>query len=200
MKKTTQFKVILLLVVSTVIFGASCKKAKNTTDSQNNTSVIYTSKDIYHYSYTSLDGNLIALSSYKGKKIMFVNTASFCGNTPQYAKLEALYKMYGSKLTIIGFPCNQFGDQEPGADGTIKEFCTKNYGVTFPLSSKIDVKGSQRDSIYIWLSEKEMNGVLTSTVDWNFQKYLVDENGKFMEMFPNGMQPDDPKIIDAINK
>lgn len=200
MKKSFNTPSAFLFILITLASLQACKKPADTTLTEDPQPIVYTPKDIYHYSFTSLDGDPIKISGYKGKKIMFVNTASFCGNTPQYEKLEKLYKTYGSKLVILGFPCNQFGDQEPGADGTIKDFCTNTYGVTFPMSTKIDVKGPQRDSIYIWLTEKSMNGVLSSTVDWNFQKYLVDENGKFMEMFSNTMQPDDPKIIAAINK
>ena len=200
MKKYFSINSILLLAFISMASIQACKKPADTKLNEEPQTNIYSPKEIYHYSFTSLDGDPIKISSYKGKKIMFVNTASFCGNTPQYEKLEKLYKTYSSKLVVLGFPCNQFGDQEPGADGTIKDFCTNTYGVTFPMSTKIDVKGPQRDSIYIWLTEKSMNGVLSSTVDWNFQKYLVDENGKFMEMFSNTMQPDDPKIIAAINK
>ncbi len=197
----SSFKYSLIILLSlTLLFGTSCKKANKNTSPEPDPKVTYTPKEIYHYSYTSIDGKPVDISSFKGKKIMFVNTASFCGNTPQYEKLEALYKLYSSKLVIIGFPCNQFGNQEPGADSTIEEFCFNIYGITFPMSGKIDVKGPQRDSIYIWLSEKDFNGVKTTTIDWNFQKYLVDENGKFMEMFSNTMQPDDPKIIAAINR
>jgi len=161
----------------------------------------FSSKEIYHYSFKTLDGTkTIKLSDYIGKKIMFVNTASQCGNTPQYAKLESLYQTYQSKLVILGFPCNQFGGQEPGDDVVIGEFCTNTYGITFPLSAKIDVSGALQDSIYTWLTQKEFNGVMTTKVEWNFQKYLVDEKGNFVTMFPNGMQPDDPKIIEAILK
>ena len=189
-----------LIILVIVLFTSACDK-KATVAAINPMPIqAYTSKDIYHYSYTSLDGKSVQISSFKGKKILFVNTASFCGNTPQYEKLELLYKTYASKLIIIGFPCNQFGGQEPDSEGTIKEFCTKTYGITFPMSSKIEVKGSMQDSIYTWLTKKELNGQLTSTVEWNFQKYLVDENGKFMQMFSNTMSPDDPKIIAAINK
>jgi glutathione peroxidase len=101
---------------------------------------------------------------------------------------------------IVGFPCNQFSSQEPSADSSIYTFCISRYGVTFPLSSKIDVLGSKRDSVYVWLTEKSFNGVATTTVAWNFQKYLIDTNGKYLQMFPNDMQPDDPSIIAAINK
>jgi glutathione peroxidase len=190
-----------IIAFSISLFSISaCNDKSKTAVPSPEPSKVYSSKEIYHYSYKSIDGKSVKLSDYAGKKIMFVNTASQCGNTPQYAKLESLYKTYGSKLVIIGFPCNQFGGQEPGADVTIEEFCTNTYGITFPLSTKIEVSGANQDSIYTWLTQKDFNGVMTTTVEWNFQKYLVDEKGAFITMFPNGMQPDDPKIIEAINK
>jgi glutathione peroxidase len=157
------------------------------------------SKSIYDYSYHSLgDGKEIKLSQYKGKKILFVNTASQCGNTPQYEQLQALSKKYADKLVIVGFPANEFGAQEPGGNKEIAEFCKKNYGVTFPMSQKIIVKGEGMDPIYQWLTKKELNGKMDSEVKWNFQKYLIDEKGNFINMFPPKMKPDDPEIIKAI--
>ena len=186
------------LLLAFVLF--SCKKDGKTVITPE-PETIYPPTSIYHYTFKSIDDESeVKISSFKGKKIMFVNTASYCGNTPQYAKLQSLYETYKDKLVIIGFPCNQFNGQEPGSDSTIKDFCTFHYGVTFPLSSKIDVMGSNRDSVYIWLTEKSFNGVETTTVAWNFQKYLIDVDGKYLQMFPNNMQPDDPKIIEAINK
>jgi len=202
MKRSLVTPCHLILLVFSFTFISGCKKSETKTEPVDNPNpnVKYTPNQIYYYSYTSIDGKAVHLSDYKGKKIMFVNTASFCGNTPQYKKLEDLYQSNLSKLVIIGFPCNQFGTQEPGSDSTIEEFCTNTYNITFPLSSKIDVKGIHQDSIYMWLTRKEMNGVSSSTVAWNFQKYLVDEKGNFMQMFADSMEPDDPQIIDAINK
>jgi glutathione peroxidase len=191
-----------LLVFS--ILTNACKKENPSTNNPTaytTPQTSYSPKEIYHYSYKSIDdGKEIKLSTYRGKKVLFVNTASLCGNTPQYAKLQSLYSNYSNKLVIVGFPCNQFSSQEPSADSSIYTFCTSRYGVTFPLSSKIDVLGSKRDSVYVWLTEKSFNGVATTTVAWNFQKYLIDTNGKYLQMFPNDMQPDDPSIIAAINK
>jgi glutathione peroxidase len=180
----------------------ACFACKKTTPVVSPTpqTVTYTPKDIYYYKFTMIDGKPGKLSDYKGKKLMIVNTASFCGNTPQYAKLEALYKQYQSKLVIVGFPCNQFGQQEPGSNVTIQEFCTGTYDVTFPMSQKIDVQGPNQDPIYAWLTTKAMNGVMDSQIAWNFQKYLIDEKGNFVTMFANTMQPDDPSIIAAIEK
>ena len=155
---------------------------------------------IYDYSFTDIDGKTVKISDFKGKKILFVNVASMCGNTPQYEQLEAMSKKYAGKLVILGFPCNQFGLQEPGGRDSIKHFCTANYGVTFTLSDKIEVKGNKQDPIYTWLTTKTLNGVMDSEVKWNFQKYLIDEQGHFVQMFIPKMKPDDPSIIAAIEK
>lgn len=156
------------------------------------------SANIYDYSFTDIDGNNVTLSAFKGKKIMFVNVASKCGFTPQYAELGQVHKEYGDKVVIIGFPCNQFGGQEPGSEDEIQSFCQKNYGVEFLMASKIDVKGKDQDPIYTWLTSEEKNGVESSKVMWNFQKYLVDENGKYMNHFKSGVKPTDEEIIDLI--
>jgi len=158
------------------------------------------SADIYDYSFTDIDGKTIKISDYKGKKILFVNVASKCGNTPQYEQLEALSKKYAGRLVILGFPCNQFAFQEPGSKDSIKKFCSLTYGVTFTLSDKIDVKGNNQFPIYTWLTTKKLNGVMDSEVKWNFQKYLIDEKGHFVHMFIPKMKPDDPQIIAAIEK
>ncbi len=192
---------VFVMTVFFLITEISCtKQATPDVTSQQQTPIVYTPKEIYYYSYADIDGNTIKVSDFKGKKIMFVNTASYCGNTPQYDKLEALYKKYSSTFVIIGFPCNQFGAQEPGTDSTIKVFCTGIYHVTFPMASKIDVLGPNQHPIYKWLTSKSMNDTMDSQIAWNFQKYLLDEKGKFVAMFSNTMQPDDPSIIAAIEK
>jgi glutathione peroxidase len=146
-----------------------------------------------------IEGNEFDFSSLKGKKIMIVNTASECGLTPQYKQLESLYEMYkDSNFVIVGFPANNFGAQEPGTDAEIVEFCQKNYGVTFPMMSKISVKGDDMHPIYKFLTSKDENGVQNSTVKWNFQKYLLDEDGKLVKVIPPGTLPDDVEIINWI--
>jgi glutathione peroxidase len=146
-----------------------------------------------------IDGNEFALSSLKGKKVMVVNTASKCGLTPQYAKLEQLYEQYGGEdFVIIGFPANNFMSQEPGSNSDIKAFCSENYGVTFPMMSKISVKGDDMHPLYQWLTEKKNNGIEDSDVSWNFQKYLIDENGDFVAMKKPRTDPLDKEIIDWI--
>jgi glutathione peroxidase len=156
------------------------------------------SSNIYDYSFTSLTGKTISLKEFKGKKILFVNTASECGFTPQYEKLEAVYEKYKDKLVIIGFPTNDFGRQEPGDNEQIASFCKNNYSVSFPMSEKITVKGNDMSPIYKWLTKKSLNGKLDTDVKWNFQKYLIDENGNFVTVFYSKVKPDDKEIIEKI--
>lgn len=159
-----------------------------------------TSKSFYDFKVQTIDGADFSFSSLKGKKVMIINTASKCGNTPQYADLEKLYQTYGGdKFVIIGFPANNFGAQEPGSNTQIKEFCTKNYGVTFPMMSKISVKGSDMHELYKWLTSKSQNGVMDSEVKWNFQKYLVDETGKLVKVVEPRTNPMDHAIIDWVS-
>jgi glutathione peroxidase len=158
-----------------------------------------TSKTLYDFKVKSIDGKDFNLASLKGKKVLVVNTASKCGFTPQYKDLEELYKKYGGdKFTIIGFPANNFGQQEPGTNGDIKEFCTKNYGVTFPMMEKISVSGDDMHPLYKWLTEKSENGVLDAPVKWNFQKFMVDENGKVVGVAMSKELPDCDKIVNWI--
>ncbi|WP_405604684.1 glutathione peroxidase [Polaribacter sp. Asnod1-A03] len=153
---------------------------------------------IYNIAIKDIKGNLIDLNSYKGKKILFVNVASECGFTGQYKELQELYNNYQEELMIIGVPCNQFGGQEPGDSSEIESFCQVNYGVTFLITEKVDVKGEQQHPLYKWLTKKELNGKSNSTVKWNFQKYLIDENGKFIDYFYSLTKPMSSKIIKLI--
>jgi len=144
----------------------------------------------YSLSIKSLDGSkTINFSDFKGKKVLCVNVASECGYTPQYKDLQELSEKYQDKLVIIGFPCNQFGGQEPGNASDISTFCQKNYGVTFLLTEKIDVKGDKQHSIYKWLTNKVLNGKEDSEVKWNFNKFLIDENGNWIAYFPSKTKP-----------
>jgi len=156
---------------------------------------------IYDFKVDAVDGGKINFADYKGKKILIVNTASMCGNTPQYAELEKLYKKYEGKLVIIGFPANNFGSQEPGSNKEIQEFCTKKYAVTFPMAAKISVKGSDIHPIYKWLLEESKAKHFTpEEVTWNFQKYLLDEKGNLVAVFAPKTQPFAPEVIAAIEK
>lgn len=154
---------------------------------------------IYDFKVTSLDGGSIDFSSFKGKKILIVNTASECGYTPQYADLQELYKKYKSKLVIVGFPANNFGGQEPGSNEEIKSFCQKNYGVTFPMAEKVSVKGDDTHPIFKYLiAESEKLGK-SDPIKWNFTKFLVDENGKLIGVFESKVKPMDDEITRYLN-
>ncbi|MCX6245789.1 MAG: glutathione peroxidase [Bacteroidetes bacterium] len=158
-------------------------------------------KSFYDFKTTTIDGQPFDLASLKGKKVLVVNTASKCGNTPQYEQLEALYKKYGGeKFTIIGFPANNFLSQEPGTNDQIKAFCTKNYGVTFTMMSKISVKGKDQDPIYKWLTSKEENGEMDAPVKWNFQKFMIDENGHIAGVVDPGTSPMTDQIVNWIEE
>lgn len=137
----------------------------------------------------TLQGAPLDLSKFRGKKILFVNVASECGYTPQYADLQELYSKNSDKLEIIGVPCNQFGGQEPGTAKEIAEFCSKNYGVTFTMTEKIDVKGENQHPLYQWLTSKAQNGVADATVKWNFHKFLLNESGELIKAYASGEMP-----------
>jgi glutathione peroxidase len=162
---------------------------------------IFGQSSFYDFTVKDINGNNFSFSSLKGKKVMVVNTASKCGFTPQYADLENLYKNYNSQnFVIIGFPANNFLNQEPGSDKEIQDYCKKNYGVTFPMMSKISVKGKDMAPLYKWLTSKSLNGVEDSEVKWNFQKYLVDENGKLFAVIYTKDKPDSPEVLDWLTK
>jgi len=148
---------------------------------------------IHQFKADGIAGGEICFGDFSGKKIMVVNVASECGYTPQYAQLQELYELFQDKLVIVGFPANNFGGQEPGNDSEIRAFCKKNYGVTFPLASKIDV---ETHPIYRWLTQKALNGTLDSKVEWNFQKYLLDESGKLVKCLPAAVSPLDDVVLD----
>lgn len=157
-------------------------------------------ESIYDIQINDISGQPIDLHQFKGKKILFVNTASKCGFTPQYKDLEQLHQEYGEKVQIIGLPCNQFLNQEPGEEEEIASFCEKNYGVSFLMTEKIDVKGKNQHPLYAWLTQKKKNGSKDSKVQWNFQKYLVNEKGELVAFFSPKTNPLDSAILDAINK
>lgn len=161
----------------------------------------FSQKSFYDFKVKDIEGQDFNLASLKGKKVLVVNTASKCGLTPQYKQLEEIYKTYGGDdFTIIGFPANNFNGQEPGSEKEIAEFCEKNYGVTFQMMSKVSVKGDDQHPLYKWLTSKSENGVMDSEVAWNFQKYLIDENGQLADMVAPKVKPDDEKIVGWIKK
>lgn len=162
-------------------------------------SAIIGSVSIYDFKVPGLEGGTIDLSQYKGKKILIVNTASKCGNTPQYADLEKLYEKYKGKLVIIGFPANNFGQQEPGTNSEIKEFCTKNYGVSFPMAEKVSVKGDDIAPIFKYLTGEAEKMGFKDPIKWNFTKFLIDENGKLITVIHNKVNPMSEEVTKYLN-
>ncbi|MFZ6025511.1 MAG: glutathione peroxidase [Bacteroidota bacterium] len=153
---------------------------------------------IHTFKVKSIEGGIIDFSKFKGKKILVVNTASKCGYTPQYDALQKVADEYKDKLVIVGFPANNFGGQEPGSDSEIQEFCKARFGVKFPLASKVSVKGEDIAPIYQWLTSKAKNGVLDAEIKWNFNKFLLDENGKMIAYFESKVKPDSEEILKYI--
>ena len=156
--------------------------------------LIASSQSIYDSKINTIDGINIDFNDFKGKYILFVNVASKCGFTKQYAQLEELYQAYKNDLVVIGLPCNQFGGQEPGDAQEIKSFCTENFGVSFIITEKINTKGPELHPIYAWLTDKKLNGKINSTVKWNFQKYLLNKDGKLIDYFNSTTSPMSSKI------
>ena len=162
-----------------------------------NLTIMNAQQSVHEFTITSIDGVEKSLSDFKGKKMLFVNTASQCGFTPQYMELQSVHEKYGEDLVIIGFPANNFGGQEPGSNEQIKSFCLKNYGVTFLLSEKVSVKGSDICPLFEWLNQQE-NQSFVGDIMWNFEKYLIDESGKLVKRFRSITKPDSDKIISLI--
>ena len=178
-------KNLILITLMITTLNALGQKAADTT--------------IYQFKVATLEGEEFDFSILEGKKIMIVNTASKCGLTPQYKKLQALYEKYGKEdFVIIGFPANNFLFQEPGTDEEIAVFCEKNFGVTFPMMSKISVKGKNMHPVYQFLTDESKNGVISSSVSWNFQKYLINPDGRLAKVISPRTQPDDPTVISWI--
>jgi glutathione peroxidase len=185
------------LIISTFLLLAftACGQTKNAQNNENSSSMNTPKESIHQFTVTDIDGKSFDFKSLKGKKIMVVNTASECGLTPQYEKLEALYQKYkNSNFVIVGFPANDFMGQEPGTNEEIATFCKKNYGVSFSMMEKISVKGSDIHPVYQFLTEKSRNGLEDNSVQWNFQKYLIDENGYLVKVVSPRTSPDDQEI------
>ena len=160
--------------------------------------LLLSSSSVYDISLNKISGESFKLSDFKGKKVLIVNTASKCGYTSQYGDLEKLYQQNKDKLEIVGMPCNQFMGQEPGKNAEISKFCKKNYGVTFTLLEKGHVKGSKQHPLYKWLTKKENNGVDNYSISWNFNKFLLDEDGKLIGYFGSGVNPLSDKITSLL--
>lgn len=190
----------ILLLASCALLLFSCKNQAQPQKSETNMSKPLVAKEtIYQFKVEDLSGNSFDFASLKGKKIMIVNTASKCGLTPQYKDLEAVYKEYKDKgLVIVGFPANNFASQEPGTNEEIATFCQMNYGVTFPMMDKVSVKGDDMAAIYKFLTQKSKNGLQDSTVEWNFQKYLINEKGELEKVISPKTLVTDPEVLNWI--
>ena len=190
----------VLLLASCALLLFSCKNQAQPQKSETNMiSPLVVKETIYQFKVEDLSGKIFDFASLKGKKIMIVNTASKCGLTPQYKDLEAVYKEYKDKgLVIVGFPANNFASQEPGTNEEIATFCQMNYGVTFPMMDKVSVKGDDMAVIYQFLTQKAKNGLQDSTVEWNFQKYLINENGELEKVIAPRTLVTDPEVLNWI--
>ncbi len=186
---------LLAITTAFLSLGMQTNKVPVTTSAANHKTML---KSIYDFKVPSLDGGTIDFSAFKGKKILIVNTASQCGYTPQYEGLQKLYETYKEKLVIVGFPENNFGQQEPGTNEEIKSFCKKNYGVTFPMAAKVSVKGDDIAEIYKWLTNKSENGVMDAEIKWNFGKFLLDEKGNLITYFPSKVTPMSDEITSKL--
>ncbi len=186
------FSVLFLAFAGVLVYSFTASRSKKVANAS-------ATKNFYDLKIRSLDGkSVIKMSDFKGKYVLCVNVASECGYTPQYAGLQKLSQQFGQKLVIIGFPCNQFMGQEPGNASDIQSFCKKNYGVTFQLTEKIDVKGSNQHEIYQWLTRKELNSISDATIKWNFNKILVDPNGNWSKYFGSSVDPNSTEITNLI--
>ncbi|PJJ61276.1 glutathione peroxidase [Hymenobacter chitinivorans] len=191
-----------------LLLGAlgACGVSSNTTTSSPATTSPMTSPasetaargSVYDFTVQTIDGKNVPLSQFQGKKLLIVNVASECGYTPQYKELEELYKKHGDRVAVLGFPANNFGGQEPGSNEQIATFCEKNYGVTFPMFAKISVKGDDTAPLYQFLADKTRNGAISDAPDWNFCKYLIDEQGHVVGFYPSKVKPMSDELVAAI--
>jgi len=203
-------QLIALLTGMTVVFAATAQAVESVQPVSNSpqTGNVLTAADgqpsadnsIYQFNVESLDGGNIDFAKFAGKKVLIVNTASQCGYTPQYKELQALYDKFRDKLVIVGFPANNFGAQEPGTNTEIREFCTKNYGVTFPMAAKVSVKGEDIAPIYKWLCSQSLNGVMDAEIKWNFGKFLINEKGQLVNYFPSKVNPLSDELLARIKE
>ncbi len=189
---------IKIIAASAILLGCAAHSNPSTKQTATVVTPVHANGTIHSFKVEGLEGGTIDFSAYKGKKILIVNTASKCGYTPQYKELQVLYEQYQDKLVIVGFPANNFGGQEPGSSAEIQSFCEKNYGVSFPMAAKVSVKGDDMAPIYKWLTSKEANGVLDAEIRWNFNKFLIDENGKMIAYFPSKVTPMSDEIVSKL--
>ncbi|KQB42301.1 MULTISPECIES: glutathione peroxidase [Flavobacterium] len=192
-------KKIVFIACSVVFLLGTQIQAQTSKNKLSKTDKAMAKENIYQFKVQDLSGDTFDFASLKGKKVMIVNTASKCGLTPQYKDLEAIYKEYKDKgFVIVGFPANNFASQEPGTNKEIETFCQQNYGVTFPMMDKVSVKGDDMCEVYKFLTQKSKNGLQDSEVEWNFQKYLINEKGELVKVIKPRTLPTDPEVINWI--
>ncbi|RBA28114.1 glutathione peroxidase [Flavobacterium tibetense] len=192
-------KHLITLLMITPFIWSCYNQAQKKTNNESSSSQTMSKQTIYQFQVEDLEGNTFDFSTLKGKKILVVNTASECGLTPQYEQLQAIYEKHKDKnFVIIGFPANNFGSQEPGTNQQIATFCQKNFGVSFPMMSKISVKGNDMHAVYQFLTQKAKNGLEDSEVQWNFQKYLINEKGELDKVVSPRTLPTDAEIVNWI--
>ena len=192
-------KLVTLFSVVALFFSCQNQAQKKQTTTPTTTTTPMAKETIYQFKVEDLSGDTFDFSTLKGKKILVVNTASECGLTPQYEQLQAIYEKYKDKnFVIVGFPANNFGAQEPGSNAEIATFCQQNYGVSFPMMAKISVKGEDMHPVYQFLTQKAKNGLQDSEVQWNFQKYLINENGELVKVVSPRTLPTDAEIVNWI--
>ena len=192
-------KLVTLFSVAALFFSCQNQAQKKQTTTPTTTTTPMAKETIYQFKVEDLSGDTFDFSTLKGKKILVVNTASECGLTPQYEQLQAIYEKYKDKnFVIVGFPANNFGAQEPGSNQEIATFCQQNYGVSFPMMAKISVKGEDMHPVYQFLTQKAKNGLQDSEVQWNFQKYLINENGELVKVVSPRTLPTDAEIVNWI--
>lgn len=192
------FTFLFLLVIGALALMACFNPNEMTTRPENTPASLNSS--FFQFTVNSLDGQPVALEQFKGKKIIVLNTASECGFTPQYADWETFYEANKDSVVVLGFPCNDFGGQEPGSAGQIKSFCEKNYGVTFPMFEKVSVKGSGKSPVYQWLTDPAQNGWNTQEPTWNFCKYVLDETGALTHFFASNVKPGSKEFLKAMGQ
>lgn len=188
----------LLLVFAIIAFACTSSVQKQNPQNITTLDQLIMQKSIYDFKMNDINGNEVDFSQFKGKKLLLVNVASKCGYTPQYEGLQKLHEMHGDQVVIIGFPANNFGGQEPGTNEDIKQFCSENYGVTFTMMDKISVKGADKDPLYRWLSDKDLNGWNDKEPSWNFCKYFINDKGELVKFFPSSVKPTDEEILTLI--
>lgn len=202
--------ICLLTALTALIFGCNPKEMRHRPTESSSGNAVFVSnktnknmenkKSFYDFSIKTLEGQDLVLSQFKGKKVVVMNVASACGYTPQYADWQKFYEANKEKIVVIGVPCNQFGGQESGTATEIKSFCQKNYGVTFQISEKMEVKGKNKSPLFAWLTDKAENGWNEKEPSWNFCKYLINEQGELTDFYASGIKPDNADFLKAIAK